>query len=256
MTRNEVETNLIADFQMLDESVIYLHPQTEEVAQIANAVGDPELWEKWIDSSGKDAPPPDFYSDELCLMMEVMRIDDHGYRKKGKTVNPVYERERQLERELRATGIFDRYPNAELVVTAKSGLPTEEDHNYSRYVANFRGAIEKHGKKISNYRKNHPNHKLIFFVYDESSLYFESDGEFDRSAAMLSGYLHWHMHDKAFVDVLKDYDIDYLIWYTPYKWVEHSFPPVIFPRAFVYKNGIPMPEEITYNADKMVSSEK
>ena len=148
MTRNEVEANLIADFQMLDESVIYLHPQTEEVAQITNAVGDPELWKKWVDSSGKDAPPPDFYSDELGLMMEVMRIDDHGYRKKGKTVNPVYEKERQLERELRATGILDSFPNIELVVTAKSDLPTEEDHNYSRYVANFRGAIEKHGKKI------------------------------------------------------------------------------------------------------------
>lgn len=33
----------------------------------------------WIDSSAKNAPPPDFYNDKLKFMMDIMRIDDNAY---------------------------------------------------------------------------------------------------------------------------------------------------------------------------------
>ena len=47
---------------------------------------------KWINSSGKNDPPPDFYNDKKKLMMDVMRIDDHAYiNKKGKA-NMCYEK--------------------------------------------------------------------------------------------------------------------------------------------------------------------
>lgn len=43
--------------------------------------------------------PPDYYSDDLKLMMDVMRIDDHSHKnKKGKKVNHTYAWESQMEK--------------------------------------------------------------------------------------------------------------------------------------------------------------
>ena len=64
-------------------------------------------------------------------MMDVMRVDDHGFRnKKGKTVNPTRMRESELARELRDKGILDAFPNAKLMMTVDTKLPTHKDHNY------------------------------------------------------------------------------------------------------------------------------
>ena len=133
----EKESNLIDHFQMLETNEILLLPESEELENVVSSILNSELWKKWIDSSAKDAPPPDFYSDELGLMMEVMRVDDHGFKKKGKIINPTYEKEHKLENELRQVCFLSNFPNAQLQVIADSGLPTEQDHNYNYYFENF-----------------------------------------------------------------------------------------------------------------------
>lgn len=49
---------------------------------------------EWIDSSGKNDPPPDFYDNKHKLMMDVMRIDDHAYiDEKGRIQNKTLQHE-------------------------------------------------------------------------------------------------------------------------------------------------------------------
>lgn len=139
----EKEANLIKDFQDLGTGSICLFSESADVEQIVSSILDLDIWKGWIDASSKDnVPPPDFYNDDLGLMMEVMRIDDHGFKKKGKVVNLTYDREHQIERELRDAGILDMFPNAELVINADSGLPTEQDHNFKYYFDNFRERLQ------------------------------------------------------------------------------------------------------------------
>lgn len=70
------EKKIIEYFQsMVSTSEVALFPQNDEMEQVFLSIYDEELWGKWVDTSGKNDPPPDFYCDEYGLMMDVMRID-------------------------------------------------------------------------------------------------------------------------------------------------------------------------------------
>lgn len=147
------------------------------VREIFASIHDPEEWKLWSDSSGKSDPPPDFYNDKLKLMMDVMRIDDHAFESKnGKIVNPTNQRESVIQKQIRKSGLLDSFPNVKnVIVTAVTDLPTDEDHNYKFYYSNFERVLMKHNNQIDLYGKNHPGYKTIFLVLDESSAYFEME---------------------------------------------------------------------------------
>ena len=250
------EVNLVNGFRMLDTREMFLVHETEEIENIVASILTPEIWSKWTDASAKDVPPPDFYCDELHFMMEVMRVDDHGFKKKGNIINPTYDREHQVEKQLREAGILDMFPNANLFITANTGLPTEQDHNYTYYLENFKRTIGNHAIKIQKYRENHPNYKLIFFVYDESSAYFEDACTISPNGIIASGRPHMFMLDESFTQAFKNSDIDYFIWFAPYKRFEHIEPPFELPKACIYKVGEALPVEYKYNSFKMRSIEK
>ena len=79
----EKESNLIELFRILKTEEILLLPTVDETEYICQSLLNTRRWEKWIDSSAKDAPPPDFYNDNEQIMMDVMRVDDHGFKKHG-----------------------------------------------------------------------------------------------------------------------------------------------------------------------------
>lgn len=64
------------------------------------------------------------------------------------------------------------------------------------------------------------------------------------------------MLDEAFVKVFEKSNIDYLIWYAPYKRFEHMEPPLELPKACIYRVGELLPVEHIYEAEKMVSVER
>jgi hypothetical protein len=109
------------------------------------------------------------------------------------------------------------------------------------------------------YRSNHPNKKLIFFVFDESTAYVQvDDPEFaKRGPVALEPYEAesvWHFMDKRFLDVFRNADIDYLIWYAPYKIFYGA--PVQPPKVCVfdvknynYKHVADYPEELIMSAE-------
>lgn len=90
------ENKIIESFQEISENKICLIPDNRELNKIFNLIYNKEEWKKWIDSSSKSAPPPDFYNETNKIMMDVMRIDDHAYENgKGKIINPTLQKRKQ-----------------------------------------------------------------------------------------------------------------------------------------------------------------
>ena len=110
------------------------------------------------------------------------------------------------------------------MVNAVTDLPSCEDHNYLFYYENFKRTVEKHISKIPLYRQNHPDKKLIFFVFDESTAYLRVD---DKELAQRGpiplekfwGVPQCFFADTRFMEVFRETDIDFLIWFAPYKMI-------------------------------------
>lgn len=242
-------------------SVMLAPSDSEECKKLFESLFDEEKWKEWIDSAGKGDPPPDFYSDIHGYMMDVMRVDDHGYiSEKGKTVNPTRKRETEIMHELRDKGILDAFPQAKTFMTVSTELPTDEDHNYKRYIDNFARIVGAHLKKVAQYKANHPALKTVFFVFDEASPYMQTQIKTVNPVVGKSvrAMPHLWFADKAMVEIFANADIDYLIWFAPYKHCDMfddngnavNFPPVV---VYDIKN---MDIELTeYDADLMESVE-
>lgn len=258
---NEVE--IIRDFQLVPTDSICIIPDgEEESSDVILSVLDEDQWKRWTASAGKGDPPPDFYSDEYGLMMDVMRVDDHGFiSPKGKVINPTLAKEHEIIKDFERKGLFVTNPDVRLQVLASTDLPAEEDHNYIFYRDSFRRTVESHIKKIRLYKENHPGYKVIFFVLDESSAYFQLELPMKEIAIGegFSGYPHLWYEDEAFVTTFENTEVDYLIWYTPYKhctaFSEDDGSRLILPQVVVFnaKNiGIPLNR---YNPALMESAE-
>ena len=219
---NEIE--IIQAFQDVSPSHVMFAPEcTPEGETMYWSIKDISQWTQWHNSSGKSDPPPDFYSDVHGYMMDVMRVDDHGYiSPKGKTVNPTRKRESEVVRELRDKGILGVFSNAKLVMTVDTQFPTREDHNYDYYRNNFIRTVESHKKKISNYKANHPDLKVVFFIFDESSQYMEVSHKVKNPivGTSIMARPHFWWADESFISVFSNSSIDYVIWFTPYKHCE------------------------------------
>lgn len=251
------ENKILAYFRGCDCKPLAF-PISESVFNIFTAIHSEDNWSKWVDSSQKSDVPPDFYNDNLKLMLEVMRIDDHTDNNGKK--NPVLAKENQLLRELKDSGLLESFPNAEQILfLADSGLPTDEDHNFRLYRENFVRVIEKHSTKVSLYRNNHEGFKLIFFILDESSgLYFENNKKrrcCGRKKVMPRPHFFWA--DEVMVNAIKNSGADYVIWFKPFSHTESIFKAILeFPQIVIYDiNHMQLSTE-SYDADHMISSEE
>lgn len=187
---------------------------------------------KWFDNSKNTNNPPDMINDDLKTFLEVMRFDDHS--SNGKE-NANRARASKMQEEL-----FDKMPEAKdkrVFINAVTDLPTDEDHSYRKYLNGFKRTVEKHLNKISKYVSNYPDYKKGFLVFDESSgIYYElinrtrKEELEHRTGAECRP--HWFFLDKAFVNIFLNSDLDYLIWYAPYKidtnHLELKMPKVVF----------------------------
>lgn len=191
-------------------------------------------------------------------MMEVMRIDDHAYEDKfGKIINPTLKKEGEIiNRFKKLNNIPD---NVNLIVNSVTDLPTSKDHNYDFYVKNFKRVVQKHSDKIDVYRNNHPGHDVIFFIYDESSAYFQCGKHLKinntERQTMTSGFPHMFFNDKNFINIIKNCLADYFILYAPNKHIITEKGFLDFPKAIVYNVKKMRKNGITYNPNLMVSAE-
>lgn len=261
MLYEDKEAHLIEHFQMMiirNGSQCCVLPDTEEIQIIANSILDEDIWKsEWVDSSGKDEPPPDFYNDNKKLMLEVMRVDDHTFEENGRIKNPTNQQARKLDNYLKKQGFYDENPKLTVLINAVTDLPSSKDHNYVYYRDNFRRIIEKHKRSIPLYRENHPEYKLIFMVYDESSMYFKvkEKNKIIRTGELFVGEEHYWYYDKAFVESFILSGVDYLVWFAPCKYVEYAGEAPDLPMACIFDCNQIANELIEYDPDYMMSVE-
>ena len=234
------ENKIIEMFQDVRKDNVYITNRNKNLINVFKCIYNKKRWQHWKNSSGKSDLPPDYYSDKFRLMMDVMRIDDHAFvDENGKVYNPHNKRESVLRKEIESKNPNLKKASLEgrLIINPITNLSSEEDHNYLNYVNNFKRVVEKHIEKIPIYNKNHEGHKLIFFICDESSPYFENlDIGFQKSkmaGEVKKGNSHLWWEDNNMIRILKNTKIDYLIWYTPYKWFE-SFPKITLPKVVIF----------------------
>lgn len=195
-----------------DPEVCFLPDPTAESIAFLSAVRHLASWTK--------SERPDFYSDELQLAIEVMRVDDHP--KVGKIKNPTLARNTDLEREIRAA-FPSMNPDIPVIVIANTGLPSEKDHNFSAYRAEFARIVGDHAAKVAAYRERHPGYALALLVHDESSAY--AQGEEPTGAPSdgmkFRGQPHYWFLDAYFTQIIAESGADFFFWHTPYKHIWH-----------------------------------
>ena len=215
----------------------------------------------WINSSAKSDPPPDFYNNKQKLMMDMMIVEDNSFKnKKGKLVNTTKQREKELLKEYIGDSLNDR-DDIQVFMAVSSGKPTNEDHNFDRYLKNFKRVVENHNDKIPEYQKNHPNFKTILFVFDQSCAYIEVENKKDLHVNKIGyaqkGKPHCCFIDKNFVDIIKQLNADYLIWFAPYKLLyKTNNKKVRIPKCAIYDiKNIKEKHLHNYNIEMMKSGE-
>ncbi len=253
------EFNILKDVHEMHPSECLIVSDDEGTANYYNAADvlksilDDKRFEKWIDNS-KSSFPPDLINSDEKLIMEVMRVDDHS--SDGKN-NPVLAGERKLSKE--AKPFLDMCPpDTPLIIHAKTNLPTELDHNYKFYYLSFQRTVGKHLSKLNTYKKNYPDSKVIFLVFDETSgVYFK---KIESSNIVLNGNLHIPFFDNKFLNTFINSDLDYLLWYCPYNHYDSLGDHLTLPRLIFFdiknaRNG-KLLKTIDYDENKMVSNEK
>lgn len=253
------ENKIIESFQRIQDSEVLFLDIDDEIEAIYRSIHENAEWGDWTYSAGKADPPPDFYNDKMMAMMDVMRVDDHAFlSEKGKVINPTNAGESRLRKELDKSGILECFPNCnDVFINVKTSLPTYEDHNYIFYKENFIRVIGEHVSKLELYKKNHPGYKIAFFVMDESSAYFSlyDNTEKLEEGKMVKGTPHFFFFDKVFVEAIKATQIDYLIWYAPFKLLKSNNESFTLPQAVIYNIHEMDFDDIEYKQSEMRSIE-
>lgn len=253
------ELNILKDIHELNSSECFIISDFEgsenylSTAEIIDHILDDKLFLNWKDNSESNLPP-DLLNEEESLMMEVMRVDDHS--SDGKN-NPVLARQRHMSEEAR--DFLQQMPNdARFIVNAVTDLPTEQDHNYRFYYSSFQRTLRKHLSKLSTYKKNHPNKRVIFLVFDETSgIYCEK--AFQKDSGFV-GRIHFPFFDNRFLNEFIDSDLDYLMWYCPYNHYNSVGNHLTLPRLTLFdiknaRTGSTL-QRYDYDEEKMISNEK
>lgn len=226
---------------------------------VFNKISDPQYWINAA-NEGDGHVTPDFYNSEDKLMMDVMRVTDKEG-KKGK--NPDLARESRISKEL--TKNLNLKDNIKIFVNAPDmTLSTEEHHSFKKYRHQSDRVISSHINEIPVYEKNHPNFDLVFYIYDESTPYYEYNRIRGNKAECSN--IHYPWLDKNFIYKLIDSNVKYLLWYCPYKIMEKE--AVRPPETRVSRTYVPFPiaafdltklsenELHTYDYSKIISGEE
>lgn len=257
------EERIIFFLQDVSKKEIQFYPKNLKHSRKIKSIINKKRWKNWINSSGKSELPPDFYNTKEKIMMDVMRIDDHAFiDKKGKIVNFHNQRESKLRKELISMNpaLRDVSNQGRLIINPiVSDIPIDIDHNYKFYIDNARRVVKKHIDKVEKYKKNHPGYQLVFLVFDESSPYVEKINENDilgEPGQIIKAYPHLWWADRNIMNVLKGSNVDYVIWFTPFKHF-NSLEKVELPKVIILDvKEYPYDDLKKYNLKKMESLEK
>ena len=187
----------------------------------------------WKESYTKDALPPDFHNDRHHIMMEVMRVDDSVNNKATS-----FERDKRVLKEQFGMNISDM-PDVPFYF-----IPDTRDsnkYNFKGYYDNFKRVINHHSEKVELYHNNYPKcKKVIFFICDESNNYIQVSKKEDlkredeKNVRLDDFIIHMCYLDSKFVDIIRNCQADYVIWYGYYKAIYVNGKLQDYPRAVIY----------------------
>lgn len=255
------EERIIKLFQEeIKRSRIMLYQKSLKNLRILNSIRSNKKFEKWINSSRKNDMPPDFYNKKLKIMMDIMRFDDHAFVDKNKNIiNKHNQRESKVTNDLiKKNEVFKAAAkDGRLFINPFRDEEGDKDHNYERYLNNFKRVVGNHLDKIDNYKKNHPGYKTLFFFFDESTPYIKliNCNPPKTMNDTFHGELHQWWNDYNMIEIIQNSNLDYVIWFTPYKFV-NSFKKVKYPMAVIYDvKKIKNSKLIKYRIDDLTSTD-
>ena len=256
MNHYDDEKNIIQSLQFTSCREIYFVNATREAKKFFLSLFRERKFSDWMNSSGKDAPPPDFFSPKYKYMLEVMRTDDFemGHNSPNALESKYVK---QIEDMLRENGSRSlKESNIHLFVTPDMSKASK--NGYPIYVENFKRIVHKHVEKIHSYRENHPGYKLGFLIFDEAPAYMrvKERNTNPKPGEMIGGFPHAHFYDRNLVESFIDADVDYVIWMTPHKFFWGN--PRIMPRICIFdltKKENLKKHLLGYSTDQMVCLE-
>lgn len=213
MSSFDKESTVFEWMKSVETKDICLLTQSEQEKFVCDSILESK---DWVDNSEDTNNPPDYYNDIDNLMMDFMQVNDYEIARSKKVTNPVKRRENEMEKEIRESGIMDMFPN----ITLFCNPDVDFSATYQTYFDNFKRVFDKHCNQINVYKTNHPNHKLIFTLVDLSEhikTLKRSDGE---------EFPYFACIDKKFLSVMKNADIDFVIWYMPYVMPNENKPKI------------------------------
>lgn len=247
------EIKIIEKLQLTERREILFVNKSYEAKAFFSKLYCAKCFSHWINSSGKNELPPDFYSEEYRCMLEVMRVDDYAVCSQSPNAleSSFYKK---CNRERRENGL-PTLEEAGIDLFVIPDMSKASENNYKLYVENFSWTVGSHVKKVANYRANHPGYKLGFLIFDEAPGYVVLKKRPDvipHDKPIRVDGLHWHFRDKNLIEVFLNSDVDFVVWMTPYKNLPRNprcFPTIcIFDLSEKRKRRIKM---IDYAVDEM-----
>lgn len=256
MNHFDDEENIIRLLQSIPLREIHLVNPTRDVKNFFFSLYYERRFDNWINNSGKDVPPPDFFSKKYEYMLEVMRTDDFvaGNGSPNALESKFVKKIEDVRRERGLSSLKES--NIQMLIIPDMSKASE--NGYSIYIENFRRIVQKHIGKINNYRENHPGYKLGFLIFDEAPGYLQVTDKKVKAKAgeTVSGFAHFHFMDKNLVESFWEADVDFVIWMTPYK--NLSGNPRVYPQICVFdlrRKDKWKKNLVEYNADEMMCLE-
>lgn len=217
------------------------------------------LWHKlhnlkwWTDNSNDTNHPPDFYANHYKLMMDVMQVSEYAITEvrgnKVRRINPAIQDEVFAIQQRAQNGDFPP-EGCDVIMVTQQFHP----HNYQMWLDDFQRVVQYHNTQIPKYQQNHPGHKTILYVYDDSAAHVVSDRVLSDSERCygqhMVGQRHCWWRDSNFLNIIYSLDADYVVWYRPHCLTKYSQYNLA-----VFDLSKRKPQCIKYDIDKVYSVE-
>ena len=206
-------------------------------------------------NNGHSDLPPDYYSDELSVMFDVLRVNDTEVKK---TYNPLKMEERKMRNLAKEQELLD-LPNIMPVIEVDE--PDDVNaHTYQKYRKQAHRTIAEHIRKIPLWVKEHPSikHKGLL-VFDETEFCLEGFIASVGNGQFLYQYkfplvIHESWNDENFFKQIYESDLDFVIWFCPYKPygkipMKHG---INYPAVVIVDTRFPRTNYKKYNYDSLI----
>lgn len=181
-----------------------------------------------VNNSAHNCLPPDFFSDDLDIMFDVMRVND-SEKKKGK--NPVFQEMHKSKTKvaslIKRVGL-ENVRNVCIDLRSDNGPNYDEIHQFKYYKRQVVRVLKEHISKIQIWQSEYPTIKRKgLVVHDEAGLFLQGhakpadvtpDGIVNEWAYFIKQpvVVHYPWMDIEFMQPLYDSKLDFVVWYRPF----------------------------------------